>query len=61
MGSSFDDDLSAVLNGTRNIVRGGAGADFLDVEDGDALDRLDGGADADSCFADIGEPHASCP
>ena len=42
------------------MLYGGAGNDYLDAEDRDPRDTLDGGADTDTCEAETNDKYYNC-
>ena len=59
-GSAFDDLLVGALTGVAGDLRGFGGDDEIRANDGDGLDKIEGGLGADTCLADAGDRRISC-
>jgi Ca2+-binding RTX toxin-like protein len=59
-GSTFDDILVAQIAGTASMLKGGAGNDQLDVDDGDGLDTVVGNQGTDTCTISAGDRAREC-
>jgi Ca2+-binding RTX toxin-like protein len=59
-GSQFNDMLVANIAGVASTLKGGAGDDYLDVDDGDGLDTVVGNSGTDTCAVSAGDRAREC-
>jgi parallel beta-helix repeat protein len=59
-GSPFSDILVAQIAGVASTLKGGAGNDQLDVDDGDGLDTVVGNQGTDTCTISAGDQAREC-
>jgi Ca2+-binding RTX toxin-like protein len=59
-GSTFNDVLIAEIAGVASTLKGGAGDDQLDVDDGDSLDTVVGNQGSDTCTISAGDQAREC-
>jgi Ca2+-binding RTX toxin-like protein len=59
-GSTFNDILVAQIPGVASTLKGGAGDDQLDVDDGDGLDTVVGNQGSDTCTISAGDKAREC-
>ena len=59
-GSQAGDTITMAWIGVASEIRGRKGFDFLDTDDREALDRMHGGEDTDTCSNADGDVRAKC-